>query len=434
MANNKDVNHNIKRHIKEVVHLLGVSQKSIAEKSNIQASTLSDFLKKNKAIRNDSYTNLIKTLNQVFSLKKSDLEPNSNIEIQRLLYCINNNIYKKNPDHPGTLISHDSINYILRSSDNKLDHLMSTEDNQIILLKGGPLMGKSSSIQRIIRLHKNRYNVIHLDFETLCHSCEYITPKMAIGQFLHIVYQEFLVQATKITKSYDIVKEFFPAELYHGIKELIQAQDKPFLLIFDHLDRLYEYIFPNDPNSADQFIQFLGKLRSSFSSPGIENLKIIVALNARSYTSKASDFLRTQAININIVDFSIDQVLFLAETYGIDTIHSKTIWAYYNGHPYLCHGAIWGIASGSSWDQITYKSDESMEYWSMLNKTDNAILNRFNTSIKDIYPMLIDESKFSSLDYQIIDILEMVGVLDNGRIKSPFIANELKRKYQRDES
>ena len=431
MASNIAISKNQRDKIKIILTKLGKSQNQLASKAEYKPNSLSDFLNgKSEKIRDTTWDKILKALRKMLDTKK---ESNANLslinEVNELLLELELGIEKLKTSPPGRIIRPDSVNYIDRDVDSSLKKLLNNIFSDFVLVKGGPLCGKTTVLKRFITENKDKTNFVYLDFHNIfIETTADFSGVQAIAKIFNSLY------ASITNNEYPDNDQMSSEEFLKELKTFLSEQNEPskqYVIIFDHLDYLYENVFENDTDEADRIINLLAHWYFKMDEEPLDKIKVIISMSVRSYSAKASDILRTQSTIFQVDDFNMEQVEKLCKIYGIGSDMAKKVYDFYKGQVYLTHTAIDNLSSGTNWNQIKSNLSRTEKYLHRLSKIENVISNRFdNINIIEIYKSIL-EGKITEVDYKVIDILEMVGILYNGKMKSEFVRNYINNKLRK---
>ncbi len=248
------------------------------------------------------------------------------------------------PIFPSGSISLDSPFYIQRSDIEQQVYVEIEKPGALVRIKAPQEMGKTSLLLRVINYAESLdYRTVNLDLQQVGQDI----LSSGINKFLrwfcaNIAYQLNLEPNLDGYWDEDIGSKISCSLYFRNY--LLQSTNFPLLLALDEVNQIFEY-----PEIAKDFFPLL---RSWYEEakrlPVWQNLRLVVVHSTEIYVPlqlKQSPF--NVGLPIQLGSFSLEQVLELAQSYGLDWSDGEEahlLMATTGGHPSLVHLAIYHLS------------------------------------------------------------------------------------------
>ncbi|WP_293088510.1 AAA-like domain-containing protein [Okeania sp. SIO3B5] len=248
------------------------------------------------------------------------------------------------PIFPSGSISLDSPFYIKRADIEKQVYAEIEKPGALVRIKAPQEMGKTSLLLRVINYAESLdYRTVNLDLQQVGQDI----LSGGINKFLRWFCANIAHQLNLEPNLNDYWDEDIGSKISCSLyfrNYLLQSTNSPLLLALDEVNQIFEY-----PEIAKDFFPLL---RSWYEEakrlPVWQNLRLVVVHSTEIYVPlqlKQSPF--NVGLPIQLGSFSLEAVLELAQSYGLDWSDEKEanlLMATVGGHPALVHLAIYHLS------------------------------------------------------------------------------------------
>lgn len=251
--------------------------------------------------------------------------------------------------YPGSPLAFDSPFYINRPPTENLINATLHQPGCLVHVKAPKRMGKSSLLNVVIaHAQTSGYKTVYLDFQEIDTTffgsldkflrwlCANVSNKLHLAPKLDDYWDEDI--GSKVS-----CKNYFDSYL-------LQQIDSPVVLVFNELNRVFEY-----PNIAQDFLAMLRYWHETAQRVDIwRKLRLVMAYSTENYIElKINQSPFNVGVTVELPPFSLEQVQSLAQRYGLDwatseagTSYLERLLAIVGGHPYLLSLAFYHLRQG----------------------------------------------------------------------------------------
>ncbi|MBW4602673.1 MAG: AAA-like domain-containing protein [Calothrix sp. FI2-JRJ7] len=308
--------------------------------------------------------------------------------------------------YPGSPLAFDSPFYINRPPVEKLINATLHQPGSLVRVKAPKRMGKSSLLNVVIaHAQTSGYKTVYLDFQEIDTTfftkldkflrwfCGNISSQLHLAPKLDDYWDEDI--GSKVS-----CKNYF--ERY-----LLQQIDSPLVLVFNELNRIFEY-----PNIAIDFLAMLRYWHETAQRVDIwRKLRLVMAHSTENYIElKINQSPFNVGITVELPPFTLEQVQTLAQRYDLNWAASETGALYLErlqlmvgGHPYLVALALYHLCQENITLDVLLGEDAFAE--DAINRVSTSI---YKQHLRGLLNLLVAEPRLMSAMHQLLTSDEAV--------------------------